>query len=143
MSLFFQEEASNSVSFFLDPDIQMVSAPVVLVIPALGIALLSWVGTVFVLNRYRGIMRFTRIEMLSLLLFLLGGFAGWIAELCIVEKDLAALQITASLYRTAVNWFALLLIVNGRLIVTTQQIWSFVLTIVTTLLWEWKHRIII
>ena len=121
----------------------MVSAPIVLIIPALGIALLSWVGTVFVLNRYRGLMLFTRIEMLSLLLFLLGGFAGWIAELCIVEKDLAALQITASLYRTAVNWFALLLIVNGRLIVTTQQIWSFVLTIVTTLLWEWKHRIII
>ena len=121
----------------------MIPAPIVLIVPALLIALLSWVGTVFVLNRYRGIMLFTRIEMLALLLFVLGGFAGWIAELCIVESGLAGLQVTASLYRTCVNWFALLLIVNGRLLVTTQQIWSFLLTIITTLLWEWKHRIVI
>lgn len=121
----------------------MLTAPLVLIIPQLGIALLTWIGTVFVLNRYRGITRFSRIEWLSLLLFLIGGFAGWIAVLCIVEANLAALQIISSLYRTSVNWFALLLIVNGRLIVTTQQILSFGFTIVTTLLWEWSYRIII
>lgn len=121
----------------------MLTAPIILIIPQIGIALLSWIGTVFVLNRYRGVTQFSRIEWLALLLFLVGGFAGWIAVLCIVEANLAVLQIISSLYRTAVNWFALLLIVNGRLIVTTQQIWSFALTIVTTLLWEWSYRIII
>lgn len=121
----------------------MVSAPIVLVVPALGIAVLSWVGTIFVLNRYKGIRYFTPIEMLALLLFLLGGFSGWIAELCIVSPDLVALQVCASLYRTAVNWFGLLLIVNGRLIVTTQQLASLFFSIVITLLWEWKHRIVV
>ena len=69
---------------------------------------------------------FSRIEWLSLLLlFLIAGLPGWIAVLCIVEANLAALQIISSLYGASVNWFALLLIVNGRLIVTTQQIFVF------------------
>ena len=120
----------------------IVVAPILLIFPALLISILNWVGTVFVLNRFRGWRAFSRIEMLAFLLFLLGGFAGWIAELCIVETNLAALQMTSSLYRTTVNWFGLLLIVNGRLAVSVQQIASFVLTLTTALLWEWQHRIV-
>lgn len=120
----------------------MGSAPLLLMIPAVGIGFLQWFGTIFVLNRFRGFRQLTQIDLISLLLFLLGGFGGWIAELCIVEEDLVALQVVASIYRTLVNVFGLLLIVNGRLVITVQQIISTCLSIATALLWEWQHRII-
>lgn len=120
----------------------MGSTPLLLMIPAVGIGFLQWFGTIFVLNRFRGFRQLTQIDLISLLLFLLGGFGGWIAELCIVEEDLVALQVVASIYRTLVNVFGLLLIVNGRLVITVQQIISTCLSIATALLWEWQHRII-
>lgn len=121
----------------------MVSPSVLLIVPAVGIGVLQWFGTIFVLNRFRGVMNITQIEMISLLLFLLGGFGGWIGELCIIEPDLISLQITASIYRTVINTFGLLLIVNGRLVITTQQVLSALISIATALLWEWQHRIIV
>lgn len=120
----------------------MASAPVLLIIPAVGIGVLQWFGTIFVLNRFRGFSQITHIELVSLLLFLLGGFGGWIAELCIVEEDLITLQVVASVYRTLINVFGLLLIVNGRLVITVQQMLSTCLSVATALLWEWQHRII-
>ena len=66
-----------------------------------------------------------------------------IAERCLLEENLLAIQIVASLYRSLITWFGLLLLVNGRLVVTSQQLYSGFLTVITNLLWEWQHRIVI
>ena len=112
-------------------------------LPAFFIACLNWVYAIFVLNRFAGITRFSKAELTALLLYVLGGFAAWIAEMCILDDNLTALQIISSLYRTSVNWFAFVLIVNERLYVTRQQYGSLAIVIVISLLWELQHRIVL
>lgn len=112
-------------------------------IPAFFIALLGWIYSIFILNRFRGFMQFTRIELISLLLFLLGGWAAWIAELCILHEHLVALQLCSSLLRSVVNWFGFLLVVNERLAVTRQQVGALLFVVTLALLWDAMHRIVL
>lgn len=112
-------------------------------LPAFAIAVLTWIFNIFVLNRFRGICKFSNVDLYALALFLIGGFAAWIAELCILDSDLAALQYCASLYRTFTNWLAVVLIVNGALVVTWQQMVALVLTLMITFFWELQHRIVL
>lgn len=111
--------------------------------PALFIAFLNWCRIIFILNRFRGFNRFTKAEMLALLLYLFGGFAAWIAEMCILNDSLTALQVIASLFRTSLNWFGMLLVVNERLFVTRQQVGSYVFIMGIAFLWEVQHRIVL
>lgn len=113
------------------------------ILPALAIAFLGWLYSIFILNRFRGILKFNRIELCALPLFLLGGIAAWISELCILNDDLAALQVCASLYRGFTNWFGFLFIVNERLSVSRQQIGSLCFVLIITTLWEVQHRIVL
>ena len=116
---------------------------VVLVIPAASIGLLSWFSTLFILNRYKTLSGFSKVEILAVLPFLLTGFGGWVAELCILKEELFGLQVVASLYRTTMAWLGMLMIVNGRFLVTSQQLFALILSITTNLLWEWQHRIVL
>ena len=112
-------------------------------LPALFIGFLNWCRIIFILNRFRGFNRFTKAEMLALLLYIFGGFAAWIAEMCILNDSLTALQVIASLFRTSLNWFGMLLVVNERLFVTRQQIGSYVFIMGIAFLWEVQHRIVL
>ena len=113
------------------------------IFPALAIAILNWFYSIFILNRFRGICSFTRSEVLAVPLFLVGGYAAWIAELCILNDDLAPLQICSALYRAFVNWIGFILIVNERLAVSRQQFGSLVFVLIITALWEVQHRVVL
>ena len=112
-------------------------------IPAFFIGFLNWCRVIFILNRYRGLNRFTKAEMLALLLYLFGGFAAWIGEMSILNDSLVALQVVASLFRASLNWFGMLLIVNERLYVTRQQIGSLGFIMVISFAWELQHRLVL
>lgn len=112
-------------------------------IPAFAIGFLNWCRVIFILNRFRGWNRFSKAEMLALLLFIFGGFAAWIGEMSILTESLVALQIIASLYRASLNWFGMLLIVNERLYVTRQQMGSLCFIIVISFMWELQHRLVL
>ncbi len=113
------------------------------IIPVVLIALFNWIYAIFILNRFRGFCQFSKAEMIALLLYLAGGYAAWIAEMCILDDNLLALQITASLYRTFCNWIGLVLIVNERLALTRQQCGSLFFVIIIASLWEAQHRIML
>ena len=112
-------------------------------IPAISIGVINWFFQIFILNRFVGLTRFTRFELVALVLFVLGGIASFIAELCLLDKRLLPIQLSAALYRTFVNWCAFLLIINERLAITRQQIGSLFLVITTQLLWEAQHYIVL
>tara|TARA_B110000046_G_C13020337_1_gene410813 strand:+ start:1039 stop:1413 length:375 start_codon:yes stop_codon:yes gene_type:complete len=112
-------------------------------IPLFGIGLLNWGRVLFILNRYRGWNRFSKPEMLALLLFVFGGFSAWIGEMSILSDSLLALQVVASLFRATLNWFGMLLIVNERLYVTRQQFGSLCFIAIISFLWELTHRIVL
>lgn len=113
------------------------------ILPALAIAILNWVYSIFILNRFRSLLGFTRSELLAIPLYLVGGYAAWIAELCILNDDLASLQICAALYRAFVNWIGFILIVNERLAISRQQLGSLVFVLIITALWEVQHRVVL
>ena len=111
--------------------------------PAFGIAILNWCRVIFILNRFRGVTRFSKPEMLALLLYIFGGYLAWITEMSILNDSLATLQVVASLYRASLNWFGMLLIVNERLYVTRQQLGSLCFIVAIAFLWELQHRIVL
>lgn len=113
------------------------------IIPVVMIALLNWVYSIFILNRFRGICSFTRVELIALPLYLLGGYAAWISEMCILRENLLSLQIASSLYRTFCNWVGFVLIVNERLSLTRQQFGSLLFVFAVSSLWEIQHRIML
>ena len=111
--------------------------------PALLVGVLNWCRVLFVLNRYKGVNKLSKAEMLALLLYILSGFAAWIGEMCILDSSLAILQIVSSLYRTTLTWIGTILIVNERLLVTRQQATSFIFIVLIAFLWEVQHRIVL
>lgn len=112
-------------------------------IPALGICFLQWFYAIFVLNRYRGITRFNRPEMVSLILHVIGGFSLWISEMCLLDANMFDLQIVSSTFRTVITWFGFVLIVNERLFFTWQQIGSLLICVAIAILWDVMHQIIL
>jgi hypothetical protein len=113
------------------------------ILPALAIAILSWFYSIFILNRFRGLLGFTRSELLAIPLYLAGGYAAWIAELCILNDDLASLQLCSALYRSFVNWIGFILVVNERLAISRQQFGSLLFVLGITALWELQHRVVL
>ncbi len=112
-------------------------------IPAFSIAFINWLYSIFILNRFVGICGFSKVELLALPLFLVGGYAAWISELCIMHDHLYSLQIISSLFRTLVNWIGFILIVNERLAVSRQQFGSLLFILTMTVLWDVQHKIVI
>ena len=112
-------------------------------IPAFFIGVLGWGRVIFILNRYRAWNRFTKPELLALLLNIFGGFAAWIGEMSILNERLVTLQIVASLFRSTLTWFGMLLVVNERLYVTRQQMGSLGFLLIVSFLWELQHRLIL
>jgi hypothetical protein len=112
-------------------------------VPAISIGVITWFFQIFILNRFVGFASFTRYELVALVLFVLGGVAAFVAELSLQNPDLTAIEISASLYRTFVNWCAFLLIINERLAITRQQIGSLFLVILNQGLWSAQHYIVL
>ena len=113
------------------------------IIPVVLIAILNWIYAIFLLNRFGGVCAFKANELIALVLYLLGGYAAWISEMCILDDDLVTLQIASSLYRTFCNWIGLVFIINGGLVFTRQQVGSLVFVILIASLWEVQHRIML
>ena len=113
------------------------------IIPVFLIAVFNWIYSIFILNRFRGFLDFSKAELIALSLYLLGGYASWVAEMCILDDDLIALQIVSSLYRTFCNWIGFVLIVNERLALTMQQLGSLVFVMIIASLWEVQHRVML
>mgnify|MGYP006155128269 CR=1 FL=1 len=111
--------------------------------PVTGIAILGWLYLIFVLGRYRGMCRFKAVELFALFLYILGGFAAYIAELSVRNEKLIALQICASMYRSTVNWLGLVLIINESVICTKQQLISLFFVLIISVLWEVQHRLVL
>ena len=113
------------------------------ILPALAIAALGWIYSIFLLNKFKSFDRITRSEWLALSLYMVGGYSAWIGEMSISKTYLTSLQIFAAIFRTSINWLAFIFIVNGRFLVTRQQAGALVLTIIITVLWEIQHIIVL
>ena len=111
--------------------------------PALAIGLSNWFFQIFILNRFVSIRDFTKYELLALYLFVLGGYASFLAELCLLEENLLSLQLAASIFRTVVNWTAFLLVINESVAITRQQFGSLFLVLFTQGLWETQHILVL
>ena len=112
-------------------------------LPAFSIALLGWAYNILILDRFRGICRFRRIEIYALFVALTGGFAAWIGALSLKSENMFALGIVASCFRTFTNWIVLVLIVNEDVFLSRQQLLSLTFKFVITVLWEIQHRLVI
>tara|TARA_B100001741_G_scaffold75654_1_gene61222 strand:+ start:12641 stop:13018 length:378 start_codon:yes stop_codon:yes gene_type:complete len=115
----------------------------VVLLPALLIAFLGWAYNILILDRYRGICNFRKIELYALFVALTGGFAGWIGSLSLKHDNMIAIGIVASSFRTFVNWIVLVIIVNEDVFLSRQQFLSLTFKIVITVLWEVQHRLTI
>lgn len=111
-------------------------------LPQLAISLLSWAQIVLAINRYRGLCRFTAIEMWSLLLFLHSGFVRWIAALAIRSSSVM-FQVSASCVGAILGWASFVVVFNEDfLLPTRQQTWALMITLMITALWEVNNRLI-
>ena len=87
----------------------------VILLPQLGISIVSWIQLILSMNRYRGLCKFTRHDMWALLLFLHGGFVRWIAALAIRTSSLA-FQIAAAFVGTAMGWASFIVVFNDNVV---------------------------
>jgi hypothetical protein len=110
-------------------------------LPAFSIAILNWTRFIFILNKFKGYI--PKSQVVAFILFMFGGYAAWIAELSIMQSNLAALQFVASMYRTFVNWLGIVFIVNDTLLITRQQVGSLLFVCIISLLWEVQHRLML
>ena len=112
-------------------------------VPAFANGVLNWGYVIFILNRYRGVCAFSKAELIALLLYIYGGYAAWIAEMCILREEMIVLQVAASLFRTCLQWLGMLLIVNEQLYATPQQLGSLAFVATIASLWEVQHRLML
>lgn len=112
-------------------------------LPAFSIALLNWGYNILILDRYRGLCKFRRIELYALFVACIGGFAAWIGELSLKQENMFAIGIAASCFRTFTSWVVLVIIVNEDVFLSRQQLISLMFKVVITVLWEIQHRLVL
>tara|TARA_B110001450_G_C17619131_1_gene480468 strand:- start:523 stop:906 length:384 start_codon:yes stop_codon:yes gene_type:complete len=111
-------------------------------LPQIGISVVSWSQLVFSMNRYRGACAFTITDMWALLLFLHGGFVRWVAALSVRTMDLP-FQILVSLIGAALGWTSFVVVFNqGFVLPTRQQTIALGMSLIITALWEVNNFLI-
>ncbi len=114
----------------------------VVLLPQIGISIVSWLQLVFSMNRYRGVLAFTVTDMWALLLFLHGGFVRWIAALSVRTMNLE-FQLMVSLIGAALGWASFVVVFNGGFVLPTrQQSVALLMSLIITALWEVNNRLI-
>jgi hypothetical protein len=115
----------------------------VVLIPQIGISIVSWLQLVLSMNRYRGVSKCHRIDLWSLVLFLHAGFVRWIARLALVSQA-AEIQMAAALTASAIAWVAFVLVFNDGFHLPSRQQWiALLMTLLVTLLWEVHNRMLV
>ena len=123
--------------------IQMATTDIyVILLPQLGISILSWIQLILSMNRYRGMFRFTRHDMWALLLFLQSGFVRWIAALALRTSSIS-FQISAAFIGTAMSWTSFIVVYNDDFVLPSrQQAGALAISAVITILWEVGNRLV-
>lgn len=112
-------------------------------LPSFSIAFLNWCFNIFLLDKYRGILKFKKIELYALFVSMLGGFSGWITTMAIKEENMMTLQVTSSVFRAFTSWLVLVIIVNEDITLSKQQFISFLFRLMMTVLLEIQQRLVI
>ena len=112
-------------------------------IPQMGISIISWAQLVFSINRYVGPFSFSSNDMWALLLYLHGGVVRWVAALSVHTSSLF-FQIVSACIAAALGWASFVIIFNEDFVLPTrQQTWALLMSIVVTILWEVNNRMVI
>tara|TARA_Y100000748_G_C15441558_1_gene467380 strand:- start:568 stop:966 length:399 start_codon:yes stop_codon:yes gene_type:complete len=112
-------------------------------LPSFSIAFLNWCFNIFLLDKYRGILKFKKSEIYALFVSMLGGFASWITTMSIKEENMMTLQVTSSVFRAFTSWLVLVIIVNEDITLSRQQFISFLFRLLMTILLEIQQRLVI
>ena len=111
-----------------------------ILLPQVGISVVSWAQLVLSMNRYRGVLRFQRADLWALVLFLHGSFVRWIAALSVRNATLG-FQLATAFLGAALGWTSFVLVFNeGFSLPTRQQSGALVMSLLVTGLWEINHR---
>ena len=113
-----------------------------LLLPHLAIQFVSWMQIVLSLNRFSGVTRFTRPELIGLCIYIFTAFVRWTASLATTTSSFIFQLVVASI-GGMMSFTAFIIIYNDRIdLPTRQQRNSIILVIVTTALWETVSRML-
>ena len=114
-----------------------------LIFPQLGIACVSWIQTIFSLNRFRGLCKFTPPELAGFILYIISGSCKWVAAMASKQNSFS-FQLSSSLIGTLLYTAGFTIIFNNNFTLATKQQWiSILLAILSTSLWEIQSRMIV
>ena len=109
----------------------------------LAIGGVSWLQLVLVMNKYRGVTRFSRNDLWGFLLCLHGGIVRWISSLALQTSSLP-FQLGTALVASAISWASLFVVFNdGFGFPTRQQVASLLMALLVTALWEVNNQIVV
>lgn len=112
-----------------------------ILLPQMLISMVSWIQLILSMNRYRGMLRFSRADVWALLLFLHGGLVRWVAALSLTNGTLR-FQILSALVGALLSWISFVVVFNaGFILPSHQQLWALVMSLVITTLWEVSNRL--
>lgn len=120
----------------------MAADAYVILVPQMLISLVSWLQLLLSINRYRGPLHFRRIDLWALLIFLHAGIVRWVAALS-TQSSTLRFQLLAAYVGATLGWISFVIIFNESLLLPTrQQMWSLVLVLIISSLWEVNNRLI-
>lgn len=118
-----------------------MSAQALILLPQLFISIVSWIQLILSMNRFRGVLHFSRADAWALLLILHSGLVRWIATLSITNYTLS-FQIVSALVGSLLAWISFVVIFNsGFILPSYQQLWALVMSLIITTLWEVTNRL--
>lgn len=119
-----------------------MSASVILV-PQLFISIVSWLQLIFSINRYRGPLHFSRLDLWGLIIFLHAAFVRWITALSTHNGPFLFQTLMATIGAT-LSWISFVVVFNQSFHIPTRQQWTaLALSILITFLWEFHNRLMI
>lgn len=114
-----------------------------ILLPHVLISLVSWIQLILSMNRFRGVLRFSRADVWALILFLHGGLVRWVAALSLTNGTLR-FQLLSALVGTLLSWISFVVVFNtGFILPSYQQIWALGMSLLITALWEVNNRLVL
>lgn len=112
-------------------------------LPHVTISVVSWLQLLFSMNRYRGMLHFSSVDLWSLLLFLHSGVVRWVSALA-AKTSSFSFQIWSASVATVITWTAFVIVFNGGFVIPTRQQWmSMVFSLVVAGMWEVSYRLVL
>lgn len=114
-----------------------------ILLPHMGISVVSWIQLLLSMNRYRGVRHFSRADLWALLLFLHGGLVRWVSAMSMATEN-PRFQILSAAVGTTLGWVSFVVIFNAGFVFPSRQQWlAFVMSLIITTLWEVSNRLVI